>query len=138
MEVAKEKYNAIDITKFIMAIIVIFIHTWSRFGGILMQTKLIPIVTNIAVPFFFITSGFLLKNKIKKQKESKEKVVKKYILNALRIYIIWTIIYLPIIILGWKLDGLTNKEGVFELAKNTIFIGENFNNSYDYLFYVYI
>ena len=120
MEVAKEKYNAIDITKFIMAIIVIFIHTWSRFGGILMQTKLIPIVTNTAVPFFFITSGFLLENKIKKQKENKEKVVKKYILNALRIYIIWTIIYLPITIFGWILNGLTNKEGIFELAKNTI------------------
>lgn len=120
MEIAKEKYNAIDITKFIMAIIVIFIHTWSRFGGILMQTKLIPIVTNTAVPFFFITSGFLLENKIKKQKENKEKVVKKYILNALRIYIIWTIIYLPITIFGWILNGLTNKEGIFELAKNTI------------------
>ena len=120
MEIAKEKYNAIDITKFIMAIIVIFIHTWSRFGGILMQTKLIPIVTNTAVPFFFITSGFLLENKIKKQKENKEKVVKKYILNALRIYIIWTIIYLPITIFGCILNGLTNKEGIFELAKNTI------------------
>ena len=120
MEVAKEKYNAIDITKFIMAIILIFIHTWSRFGGILMQTKLIPIVTNTAVPFFFITSGFLLENKIKKQKENKEKVVKKYILNALIIYIIWTIIYLPITIFGWRLNGLTNKEGIFELAKNTI------------------
>ena len=85
-----------------------------------MQTKFISIITNIAVPFFFITTEFLLKNKIKREK-IKKKVVKKYI------YIIWTIIYLPIIILGWKLDGLTNKEGVFKLAKNTIFIGENFN-----------
>ena len=89
-----KKYNTIDIFKFIMAIFVIAIHTN------LMNTDQYPLyslLVKCAVPYYFMCTGFLLMNKIKKEK-SELFIIKKYIYKIIKLYIIWSIIYLPITI----------------------------------------
>lgn len=56
-----KKYNAIDLTKFIMAIFVVALHVEPLKG---MQGtffyQIYNTIARMAVPFFFITSGYLL------------------------------------------------------------------------------
>ena len=61
----KTNYNAIDLGKFICAILVVTIHV-KPFGAngsevfTFLNLFLKQYIARIAVPFFFITSGFLL------------------------------------------------------------------------------
>lgn len=58
---------------------------------------------------------------------NKEKeIIIVYIKKSLKTYILWTIIYLPITIYGWKVYNLTITEGIINFIKNVIFRGENF------------
>lgn len=56
-----KQYNSLDLMKFISAILIIVLHT-SPFQSYnaLISFGLRNVVTIIAVPFFFCTSGFLL------------------------------------------------------------------------------
>ena len=60
-----KQYKSLDLVKFICAILIIVLHT-APFGS---YSKMLTfgfrnIVTVIAVPFFFLTSGFLAFKKI--------------------------------------------------------------------------
>ena len=57
-------------------------------------------ITKLAVPFFFISSGYFLSNKINNWSSTKI-----YILKILKMYIIWTIIYIPLIAFSWVKYG---------------------------------
>ena len=92
------KYNGLDIIKFIMAIFIVMLHSSflsdvSYNLNYLFQSG----ITRIGVPFFFVASGFLLYRKVDVNNID-FLIVKKYVFHILRLYIIWTIIYLPIII----------------------------------------
>lgn len=96
----RKHYYAIDIAKFVSACLVICIHT----GPLLdINTEanfvLVQIIARIAVPFFFIASGFFLYKKLDLNREwndhSNINVLKHYVVRNAKIYIIWTILYLP-------------------------------------------
>ena len=57
----KKNYALIDIFKFTFAIVVVFIHTCSE----RYQNGLTTILTSMAVPYFFVASGFFLNKKFK-------------------------------------------------------------------------
>ncbi len=79
----KKNYALIDIFKFIFAIVVIFIHTCSgRY-----HNELIMILIDMAVPFFFVASGFFLNKKLKKI-ESKKRTVTNYLMKIFKMYVI--------------------------------------------------
>ncbi len=92
----KEKYNSLDICKLLMAFFVVAIHTLQfsnpKISDIFYST------VNMAVPFFFLTSGFLLAKKM--QPPSIEMYIQnclgKYLHKIIKMYIIWTAIYSPI------------------------------------------
>ena len=90
-------YKAIDIMKLICAILIVLIHTNPFYG-----TELSFIINNniarIAVPLFFITSGYLVWGKYKGDKA----YIFKYIKSLLKIIITWTIVYLPFNIYYYK------------------------------------
>lgn len=61
MKDSKNKYYSIDILKFIMALVVIAIHTKLLYYFDNKNiTKIHMILIEYAVPFFFLSSGFLL------------------------------------------------------------------------------
>lgn len=99
--VDRNNYNSIDLAKFFAAILVIMIHV-QPFG----RSNSYPIIVlnycvqnwlaRIAVPFFFVCSGFLLYKKTNIASFHVEPTKKK-IVQLIRLYLIWTFIYSPLI-----------------------------------------
>lgn len=79
-------------------------------------------ICRMAVPIFFLISGYLLMYRLNITKNKKE-YIKNYLKRLIKLYIIWTIIYLPIIITRL----ITNKYGLISdfmiFFRNTIFDG---------------
>lgn len=99
----KANYNAIDLIKFICAILVCILHM-PPFGkdteGVLYYFNygFTAFLCRLAVPFYFICSGFFLFYKLERS-ENKNDVLKNYIFKILRLLGIWTVI----LFVGW--DG---------------------------------
>ncbi|MEG0822974.1 MAG: acyltransferase family protein, partial [Erysipelotrichaceae bacterium] len=90
----KNKYNAIDLTKLIASIFIIVVHTspmlpYSKPGNFI----LINILGRLATPFFFIATAFFIK---KNMIERGDQYLKKYIISLIKLYLIWSLIYLPL------------------------------------------
>lgn len=94
----KRQYPAIDIAKFIMAIMVVIIHR-PLFNDNMVFTNFIigKVICSIAVPFFFIVSSYFLFSKLNKSTEYSKTIVFEYEKRIFYIYVIWSIIYIPCI-----------------------------------------
>lgn len=93
------QYKGIDVFKFIMALLVVVLHTHPFYGinaGLNFLTA--DVISRAAVPFFFAASGFLLQKQISVNEVDARKVLGRYIRKILGLYCIWTIVYLPIIV----------------------------------------
>jgi len=98
---SKQNYNAIDIARVIFAILVVSAHVKplgnvdeDSFLGII-NFFIQKYMARIAVPFFFVSSGFFLYRKMYNKREIRQVSV-AYIKRLLRQYFIWSIIYLPL------------------------------------------
>ncbi len=93
-----KQYNSIDLFKFLFAIVVVMIHTTpfmdvsESFSWYFNNT-----FCNLAVPFFFVASGFIFFDKLDGVKQNEKQRLKKYILHILKMYIVWCIVWIP-----WK------------------------------------
>lgn len=95
----KKDYAALDVAKWVAAILIVAIHapplySVSNTGNfILMQ-----IIARYAVPFFFITSGFLFFSKLSYEsiwcRENRNRLF-HYVSHLFILYLIWSAIYLP-------------------------------------------
>lgn len=111
-----QKYNGIDLIKFIMAIFIVMMHSNCMIDiSYNINYAFKWGITRIAVPFFFIASGFLLYRKIDIC-DIDIKKIKKYIKHICRLYIAWTIIYLPIIVY----DLLKSDKGILSATSGFI------------------
>jgi serine/alanine racemase len=130
--------NAVDIMKFICAILVVIIHappllSYSETTNFI----LVDIIARIAVPFFFVCAGYfffekiIIKNGKIENNLSNLKYFKKYNSHLIRIYVFWTAFYLIWWIPLWYIGGnltLANMKG-YVLS---IFI----SGSYFHLWYI--
>lgn len=102
-------YTGIDIFKFLMAFAVIAIHC--RLDNIMGEgdwSRPVRYILGMAVPFFFITSGFLISQRISDSNISdtdKQLLLRKRAYTIFRIFSYWLIIYLPIAIYSYISDG---------------------------------
>lgn len=115
----------IDLLKFLCAYLVIGIHTRPfQSISILLDKVFYYNVSNYAVPFFYACTGYFL---IVKQPEidlhTKLCCRIKKIFN---IYIIWSIIYLPLTVYGWFDEGNKTLEYAALCIRNYILVGDNF------------
>ncbi|MDD7282260.1 acyltransferase [Floccifex sp.] len=102
----KRQYAMIDIAKYVSALLVVAIHTFPFYEiSETLNTYFIQTICRIAVPFFFTTSGFFFFRKWSEDKEVNKESVKKYLLRLLKIYLIWSVIYLPYTIYDYTRDG---------------------------------
>lgn len=104
--------SAIDLAKFIFAILVVGIHTspfedYSEFGNFVF----VDIIAGLAVPFFFMASCYFFfsklifeNGKIKKCKENFGRF-KKYFIRILLLYVLWSAVYLLWQIPEWISTG---------------------------------
>jgi serine/alanine racemase len=81
-----EENASIDVMKFILAIMVVGIHT-EPFGFNIWLDRGFGIITRLCVPFFFIASSYYF--------YLGSKAVNKYLIRIIRLYFIWSVIYLP-------------------------------------------
>lgn len=114
-----------------MAFCVVALHTIT-----LEQSKLIIInelydsFVNMAVPFFFIASGFLLAKKLQLplHKEENIDIIKNYLIRIVKLYLIWNIIYLPLAIIGFILDKNTLLMSIYLYLRGLFLVGEQYNS----------
>lgn len=89
----KRNYNAIDAMKYVCAILVIVVHT-----SPVIETSpffnhiLINLFGRIAVPFFFISSGYFLRKQMMKDETFK---ISSYLKKLCKMYLFWSIVYIP-------------------------------------------
>ncbi len=120
-------YNSIDVIKVCMSILVVAIHTHPEYNFAEIVKELIRGVYTIAVPFFFIASGFLVWHKIADASiEEKQEKLKKWISKTIRLYMVWTAIYLPFTIYGFWHDGVSVAKSALVFVRNFLLVGENY------------
>ncbi len=111
------RYKGIDLVKVLMAFVVVSIHTtaWPLLG-----------IREVAVPYFFLVSGFFLFRKMTGNREEDLTSIRTWTLKVIWLYLIWTAIYLPFTVYGCIQDGLSWKQALTVFARNLVFVGENF------------
>ena len=98
----KHLYTGLDIIKFIAAFLVTAIHIpLFKDVDFMLSYYFTTTICRLAVPFFFVSAGYFLADKW-----ANGKAVKQYILRLLKLYGIWTLLYLPQIIYQYRGNGL--------------------------------
>ena len=124
-----QNYNGIDFVKWIMAIFVVAIHTHPfenyTSGNIL---NIYNDLVKMAVPFFFISFGFLLfrKTDIIFYSDENKTRVKKYIYRILKLYLLWNIVFIPITLYGYFTNGKGLLYNLAYYIRGFVFVGEQF------------
>ena len=123
-------YPGLDLMKLVMAFFVVEIHT-RPLRDVPAAEFIVGGIEVLAVPFFFIASAFLcfrgLSGEDFATAESRGAVrVRKTTGKLLRLYLTWTILFLPVTVFGdvlWE-KGLLGS--IVSFIKGTLFVGENF------------
>lgn len=102
--------SSLDIAKFICALLILIIHT-NPFGS---YSKILSfgfrnVICVIAVPFFFCTSGYLLAEKLGSLQSAEEQkgYMGKYLGRLLVIYLVWSAVYFPFVVVKWLRAGFS-------------------------------
>ena len=110
-------YKGVYVMKFLMAYLVVAIHTtgWSLMG-----------LLDTAVPYFFLASGFFLFRKLGGTREEDLAAIRRWIGKVLKLYLIWTAVYLPFTVIGFLQDGLSLTTALAVFVRNLLLVGENY------------
>lgn len=115
------QYPAIDILKVMLAYMVVLRHCAQTY--LAPESILYKVIVNglsaLAVPTFFAISAFLLyagRGKLKNQ-----------VWRIVRLYLVWTILYLPINLLRIIIKGKDVLQSVFELIQYTVMSGSYYH-----------
>lgn len=90
----EEIFYGIDLFKLIFAILIVFMHTYCQDLGDIGYWN-VEVLASVGVPFFFIVSGFFYTRGLYKSSDPMS-YFKKYFKRMLKLYLIWTVISLPI------------------------------------------
>ena len=128
--------KGIDLIRFILAFFVIAIHYPPFKNNEILNLLISNCIARIAVPFFFIVSGYFVFYKMESDdRQHTEFALLRYARRILRIYIIWTAIYIPIIIQKNIIAESDAKSVAYALV---IWLKECiFTASYAHLWYLY-
>ena len=113
-------YFAIDILKFIFALFIVILHT-DVFNGSIVE----PLLFRLAVPFFFVCSGYFLNNKIIKNPHQSFYQIKPILYKYIRRLGLFLLVFEPIVMILYCI-GLYHTYGdikivVFQSLRNIIF-----------------
>lgn len=124
----RANYNSIDVIKVCMSVLVVATHT--GLFSLIHDKELADTLINslaIKVPFFFVASGFLVWYKIANSSiEDKKTKLRRWINKTFRLYIVWTMVYLPFTIYGFYHDGVPVLKSLVVFTRNVLFVGQNF------------
>lgn len=123
-----KEYKVVDVMKLVMAIVVIAIHAHPELSSVsTLVIQVTELLYSLAVPFFFMASGFLLFKKINLPLDDDgNQRIKRYLSKIVKLYLLWTAIYLPMSVLGFVNDGTSLMKSVLIFVRNVLLVGENF------------
>lgn len=115
----------LDVAKFLMAFLVVEIHT--RPFGI---NPVVQGIDCVAVPFFFIASAFLCFRGLDVADFADGggaacARVRKTVKKLLRLYLMWTAVFLPVTVFGYAMSGIGPAKAAVSFARGTLLVGEN-------------
>lgn len=105
----RKQYPAIDIAKFLCALVILFYHYFSEHGPVFWVLEESLSLYAVAVALFMTLSGYLLFDKLNRESDEKKKwmIVKSQVIRILTIYLLWSIPYLIYSISLWDWSELT-------------------------------
>lgn len=125
-QLAGQQYNSIDLCKFVMAFAVVAIHT-DPVSNIQNQAflRVYGIVVRLAVPFFFLASGYLLAVKMDVPYGSEGDLLRinRHLRSMARMYLTWTAIYAPLAIYRFAVTETRPMDAIILYLKGFFFIG---------------
>lgn len=111
--------RGIDTLKLFFSLVVVWIHTGiGDLGGL----------TNWAVPFFFIISGFFLWGKLFERDTLEESniILNNWLKKTLSLYLLWSLFFLPYAIIGFHNGHFGPVKSVILYLRNILLVGENY------------
>ncbi|MBQ3118953.1 MAG: acyltransferase family protein [Clostridia bacterium] len=122
--IKKNTYNTIDLFKFIFSLFVVAIHI-PPFTSVSTPLHFFTLyLSRLAVPFYFICSGYFL---FKKSTSN----IYKYVYRIFKLYVIWSIIYLPCVLHSAIVNKANIAITLTKWFKSFVFVG-----SYIHLWYL--
>ncbi|SOD20058.1 acyltransferase family protein [Pedobacter xixiisoli] len=127
--VGRKEFKGIDVTKFVLALFVVAGHT-HPFKDVdnlifmqLWETSLL-----LVVPYFFMAAGFFLFSKVYRTDDKKYQLdtIRPYLFRIFKLYLYWTIIFLPITLWRYFTDDLIFQKDLVLFIRGTFFFGENY------------
>ena len=115
----------LDVAKFLMAFLVVEIHTRPFGNGPIVQG-----IDCVAVPFFFIASAFLCFRGLAAADladggSAACARVWKTTKKLLRLYLTWTVVFIPVSVFGFAMNGVEPAKAVVSFVRGTLLVGEN-------------
>lgn len=95
-------YPGIDVMKFVMAMMVVAAHVPPFPSGTFLF-QVMAVVDRLAVPYFFMATGFLLFCKMDLPRMDDRRVW-NYCKRMTRLYVLWNLVYLPMAVIFIKLS----------------------------------
>ncbi len=124
-------YNSLDLGKFVFAFAVVAIHTNPLINcDNIYITTIYEVLVRFAVPFFFITAGYLLASKFVQPLYAQENIlrVQKQLKKITKMYLLWTLAYAPLAA-GYFISTHTPLPRAFLIyLRGFIFVGEQYNS----------
>lgn len=125
------KENSIDLFKLIFSICVVAIHIvpLANFQLPTVIRSIYETVLALAVPFFFLACGYLLGKKLRGQGRLEvKKQISSRINGLVRLYLIWSIIYLPITVIYWIQEDLSPIHVLISAVRGYLILGQQYNS----------
>ena len=99
----RQCWYGIDLFKILASILIVFMHTYNYDMGAY-GSWIKYVLSTACVPFFFIVSGFLLRNGLDKSMsdggvDCEKKWFKRYEFRIVKMYLVWSIITFPVALL---------------------------------------
>ena len=129
---AKAPHGGIDLFKFIAAIIVVMIHTFSATVEISLSepvSRTYQLIVEQAVPFFFLASGYLLARKLTFPFQSDEDLdaIRRYRNRLARLYAKWMLLYTPLAIWYYASTGTPPLRALLRYVRGFFLTAEQYN-----------
>lgn len=126
----RANYYDLDVAKLLMAFLVVEIHARPLMEFPLAE-KIIEGIDVVAVPFFFMASAFLCFRGLDEASFVEKALpgavrVRNTIGRLLKLYLIWTVLYLPVTAFGSVIHGDCLAYALAVFVRGTLFIGENY------------
>ena len=125
----KNQYPGVDLVKFLMAVVVIAIHTLPvGFFTDSISSGIYDFLCANSVPFFFVSSGFLLAQRTEQGTGDLKDVVVLSLKKFLKMYVLWMLIYFPLAVWDYYRSGRSLVSSVLLYIHGFLLVGEHYNS----------